>query len=707
MRVVGCALALAAVGAGAGLALAAQEVWRHDYVPLGMWRTALWIGAHGAAAGAAVGVAAAGGVMLLLFLWSALGAARKGRKEGAAGAVREPLVVCPQWAQRQTILLGLLTGVTLLVTPRSSGARFGIPYSALVVSLFALLWAAATLLAARISSAPEDQQSRRQWSKVRWLAVLGFVAAAGLLWIWDRTETPQALLTAAAILLGLSLVAFYGLHGPFRAVHDRVAPLVGRAITGRPALAAAALVLCLSAGLWTIGRVTLNGARAEARQRGRSIILIGIDTLRADCTRPGPSLGNHHDLTPNVRALGERGLVFSTAVAQSPWTLASFASVFTGLYPEEHGAVHLTSKLAPSQTTLAEILREAGYRTCGLVSGEYVATGAGMAQGFEAFDESQVQGGTGISSEAISRKAIEWLRDHRQETFFLFLHYFDPHWIYQDHDAFRFTDGYAGPLRVPAATLKQSEFQEYLGIGRPGFGRRSLPAADLSYLHNLYHEDVAYMDAALGRLFRFLEETGLWDSCFVILTADHGEAFLEHGKLGHNNSVHAEEIHVPLAIAGPSVGAGRVVERPVETRALFGTVLECADVELPAGRPYLTSLLSPDPGGAALVRSACYTTVFGIGGRMLPEPTQCWWTCLQDDRWKLIKAHLGGHSFLFDLAQDPGETRNCKAENEERWREFEKELDRLDAEVRRRAPAGPRPEVSEGHKQRLRALGYL
>jgi len=672
-----------------------------------MWRTSLWLAADGAAEGAAIGAAVAAAVMVLLFLRSAFTGAPKGREGGPPEAAPRRIVLCPQWVQRQVILLGVLTAITLLILPRSPGARFGIPYSALVVSLFGMLWGASTLLAARIVSAVREADRRGQWSRLRWITVLGFADAAAFLWIWERIEPPYALLAAAAVLFGLSVAAFYGLNRPVCFIHDRVAPRLGGAATGRPALAVTALVLCLTAGLWTIGRIALDGPQGEARQQRHGVILIGIDTLRVDCTYPGSSPEGSHDLTPNIRALGARGVVFSTAVAQAPWTLASFASIFTGLYPEEHGAVHLTSKLAPSQTTLAEILREAGYRTCGVVSGEYVATGAGMAQGFEVFDETQVQGGTGISSEAITGKAIEWLRDHREEPFFLFLHYFDPHWIYQDHDAFRFTDGYSGPLRGPATTMTQSEFQEHLGIGRPGFRRAALASADLDYLRNRYYEDVAYMDAGLGRLFHFLDETSLWDSCFVILVADHGEAFLEHGRLGHNNSLHWEEIHVPLAIAGPSVEEGQVIDGPVETRALFSTVLECAGVDPPADRAFPSSLLAPDLAEPGLVRSACYTTILGIAGRPLANPVECWWTCVQDERWKFIKEHFGGHSFLYDLAVDPGETRNCRAENSDCCGELVRELSRLDAEVRRRAPTGPRPKVSEAHKQRLRALGYL
>jgi arylsulfatase A-like enzyme len=693
-----------AVGAATGLALAAREISRQTYLPQGMERTALWLAAEGAAKGAAIGAACASAVMLLLFLRWVL---RSTRSRRSAEVPQPQLEVWPQWAQRQTIALALLTGVALVLLPGASGALFGIPRIMLVIALLAVLWGAATALAARSADAPADRPDDRRWSRLRWLILVALAAAAVFLSLWERSGTWQALLIGIAVLCAASLAAFYGLRRPFHAVYERIAAPIGRALTGRAAGALAALVLLGAVGLWAAGGVTLTRAGAEAAERGHSVILIGIDTLRADCSSPPFSPDTSRELTPNITALGKRGIVFSKAIAQAPWTLASFASVYTGLYPDEHGAIYLTSTLAPTRITLAEILREAGYRTCGVVSGEYVAAGAGMAQGYEAFDETQVQGGTGISSKAVTSKAIDWLRDHKQDPFFMFLHYFDPHWIYQNHEEFDFADAYAGRLREPAATLTQSDFQDHVGITRPGFSPRQFPPEDLAYLRDLYREDVAYMDAALGRLFRFLDEEGLWDSCFVILVADHGEQFLERGKLGHNNSVHAEEIHVPLVIAGPSVQGGQVFDKPVETRSLFTTVLECTGVDPPAGREHPRSLLARDASEPAFARSAVYTTVVGVGGRMLQEPVECWWTSLQDERWKLIRVHLGGRSFLFDLAEDFGETRNCKAANEEVCQRLEEELARLDAQVRRHTPTGPAPEASAEQKRRLRALGYL
>jgi len=569
LRAVACIFGFAAIGAGVGLALSIRGVLQHGYPGIGFWRTSLWLSAQGADRGAAVGLAAGGGVLLLFHL--------------ILRTFRRPFPRLPSTIRRR----------------------------------------------------------------------LGYV------------------------------------------------------IAGRAARAGAGLVLLLTVALGILGWATLNHARAQASRRGRSIILIGIDTLRADCTCLNSPGEHSRALTPNLQAFGAHGTVFSNAVAQAPWTLASFASVVTGLYPGEHGAEHLTSTLAPPQTTLAEVLREAGYRTLGVVSGEYVTTSAGMAQGFEVFDESQVQGGTGISSNAVTDKAIELLRGHGHEPFFLFLHYFDPHWIYQDHKSYDFADGYSGRLREPAATMKQSEFQEYLGTGRPGFGRKSLSDEEITFLRGLYYEDVAHTDEALGRLFAFLDDAGLLDSCLVILVADHGEAFLEHGRLGHNNSLFAEETHVPLMIVGPSVDASRVVDSPVETRDVFSTVLAWVGVPPPAGRQYPDPLLGPVEAAPALVRSAGYTMVLGMEGRMLSQPVECWWTSVQDGRWKLIKEHLRGRSMLFDLENDPGETRNCQAENPDCRRRLERELDRLDDEVRGRAPRTRVPEASEEQQRRLKSLGYL
>jgi arylsulfatase A-like enzyme len=379
----------------------------------------------------------------------------------------------------------------------------------------------------------------------------------------------------------------------------------------------------------------------------------------------------------------------------------------TGLYPSEHGAEQRWSKLAPDQITLAEIAREAGYRTLGVSGAVYVTNASGLRQGFEVFDESQALDHLIVSSRAITDRAIDFVRSYGEEPFFLYLHYFDPHWAYIEHEEYDFADGYQGWLRELTQEMKQNEFAQYVGVTRPRPRRHLFDPDELAYLRDLYEEEIAYTDAQVGRLLRHLRETGLEESSLVIVFADHGEEFMERGNLGHGKTVHEELVNVPLVIAEPPRSGQAIVSRPVETRSLFTTILDFMDLQPPSGRELPTSLLDGGSGEAGPVRSATYTLITGEAGRPLPEPLNLWLTSIRDGRWKLIKAHLHDRVMLYDLASDPGERNECSDEYPEQRMRLERELDRIDARVKSNAPSAAAAGPDADQRRKLKALGYL
>lgn len=471
----------------------------------------------------------------------------------------------------------------------------------------------------------------------------------------------------------------------------------------RGPVALGAVTLALAGGLWLSGAVARGQARAEARARGVNVILIGLDTVRADRTTILSPDQYQRDLTPNLRRyLKPRATVFTRATCQAPWTLPSFASMFTGLYPAQHGAQHLTSKLPKNRLTIAELLREAGYRTLGVVSCVFVTRAAGMGQGFDILDESQVLGHQPITSEELTDRAIALLESNRGEPFFLFAHYFDPHWAYRDHAAYSFADGYRGWVTDPAFELDQSEFRiRYRALGPQQIRSSPLTHKDQSYLSDLYDEDLAYTDEQVGRLLEYIETRGLWDSTMVIVVADHGEEIFDRGFLGHERTLYEELVHVPLAVTVPGEQSA-VSDRPVEARALFGTIADWTGVRLPPGAT--PPALGGDAEPASFVRSATYT--------VHPDPlrgtvARNWITCLADDRWKLVKAHGSGRTALFDLRDDPGELHDCRAEHPDKTREMQRLLEAIDVEVQSAGPAGGAPQIGEEQRRRLESLGYL
>jgi arylsulfatase A-like enzyme len=693
---------LVAVGATLGLALAGREVLRQNYLTEGLWRTSLWVTSRGAFVGSLGALTAGVAVLLLPKAWSALLAMESRPAASPAEARREAARsgVIPQLP----IALLSLTGLALFLIPPNPGRKFGLNYPDLVVGLLAIAWIAGTGLAASILLRLSERERPAALLRLRWLACLSFAFIIAFLWTWAKAQSVQTLsaLTclAAAVGVGLYVTALplFGL------VHDRLLRPLGRFVVGRPGRVLASVALVLVGALWSTSYVTARRARQTATQRGRSVILIGIDTLRADRTSLLVAEEGGRDLTPDLRVqLAARGTVYTHAISQAPWTLPAFASIFTGLYPAEHGAEYRGSMLRASQVTLAELLREAGYRTLGVSSGAYVTRASGLHQGFEVFDESQALGQRSVSSTAVTDTAIRLLRSWGEEPFFLFAHYFDPHWIYQDHADLHFGDSYDGPLRDAAARLNQEEFKQHVGCltpRRPHF----LPPRDRDYLLDLYEEEIAFMDSEIGRLLRYLEEAGLWGTTLVVAVADHGEEFAEHGQLGHQGTLFQELIHVPLVVANPADRGPREVSHPVETRSLFTTVLAFLDLEAPASRTYQVPLGFTAP---SVVRSSTHALSIRRFGGMSSEPEDVWLTCAQTERWKIIKNYHVRREFLFDLQGDPEERRSCGREHPEARLQLEADLGKIDRAVLANAPRRRMPEVDEDHKRRLRALGYL
>ncbi len=486
----------------------------------------------------------------------------------------------------------------------------------------------------------------------------------------------------------------------------RVSRALGRAMSRRIGWALAALISFLTLALWAAGWMVANKARAEVQRGDHNVIVIGLDTVRADHTSLLSTNERERDVTPNLRELASKSILFTKAISQAPWTLPAFSSMFTGLYPEQHGAEQRWQKLPTSQLTLAEILREAGFKTLGVSSGLYVTEASGLHQGFEVFDESLAEGQLNVTSERVTDKAIRMLRRHGKEPFFLFVHYFDPHWVYHDYADYDFAKGAPEWMKELSQTLKQDKFTQQIAKMRGFSGRVLLTQEEMSFLKGLYDEEIAYTDAQVGRLLRQLSESGLDRNTLIILVADHGEELLERGELGHGASVCQEVIHVPLTVAIPGSVKREVRSLPVETRRVFTTVLEFLDIPLPRGDDFPASLLSDDPPGA-LVRSATHKMAIGEVGQLFKKPVDVWWTCVYDGKWKLMREHFRGRLMLFDLVNDPGERRNCAGDNPEVCKRLERELDRRDAMVKRTSPKGPVPEADPEQQRRLKSLGYL
>jgi arylsulfatase A-like enzyme len=408
-----------------------------------------------------------------------------------------------------------------------------------------------------------------------------------------------ALLSALAVVVALS----------------RLRPPVPQGPSGPNRLRASAAGLS-AIGVVMIGVVGVSTAASRAKNEGAAradgrrpnIVLITIDALRADALG---CLSEEAPPTPQIDKLASRGIVFRKAYVQATWTLGSFSSMMTSLYPFEAGTAAGTktpgglSALMEAPPTAAELLSETGYHTVAQLTNPYLTDLFGAIRGFREVRHSlaprpyfqrpvlrlrkalrDAQAGDG--AEVMTRGAEAWLDEGRREPFFLWVHYLDVHEPY-----------------VPPGTTT-SVYRALLRVAEDGGPGEKAEAR--KRLRELYDAEVTYCDHYVGRLLAALEERGLADRSVVILTADHGEAFWEHGVRGHHRHLpggekmyeHDEVLRVPLIMALPDGrDAGTVIDEPVRMLDLMPTILALAGVEIPEhvrGRPLLEWLAQGQSG---------------------------------------------------------------------------------------------------------------
>ncbi len=414
-----------------------------------------------------------------------------------------------------------------------------------------------------------------------------------------------------------------------------------------------------------------------------NVVLVTIDTLRADHLE---AYGYERATAPFIARLASSGVRYARAVSQAPWTLPAMASVHSGLYPIQHGAFEAETALPEAAETLAERLQQVGYNTVAVVSHEFVSAKHGFSQGFEVFDESNVLGHEAVTSRDLTMAALASL-GAVGEPFFLWVHYFDPHFSYVRHPEFGFADGYTGALpdQLTSGRLIAEERQPMAGY-------------DLDYIKAVYDEEIAYTDEWIGTLWQGLEDRYGADDTVVILTADHGEYFLERGRFFHGKDVYGELVDVPLVIAG-TIGPelrGAVVQSVVETRSIPKTVMGL--LGLPGDLFGGVDLLEVARGGAGSPAIAEGTYAFGTDERQVG---------VEFAGWKLIHRLDDNGYQLYDLAADPRQRNDLFPQYGVEHEIVAGMLQRLaglrDLPRLQPQPVGLTPEAIE----RLRGLGYI
>ncbi len=341
----------------------------------------------------------------------------------------------------------------------------------------------------------------------------------------------------------------------------------------------------------------------------RGYVLISLDTLRAD--RLG-AYGYEEETSPFFdRLAAERGVLFERALAPYPSTLVSHMSMFTGLYPPQHGVYPPSRVLPATIPTLPERFRAAGFRTQGHTEGGFVARGFGFERGFEVYDDTGYTADTDI--EETFARGLAFLRAlDPEERFFLFLHSYSIHDPYDPPDRFVETFG-DGPPRPDSGGERLRAFNH---------GETEIAGDEVERFSRRYDASVRYVDGVLEALVDELQALGLLADTTLVVTSDHGEEFLEHGKLGHTQ-LFPESLAVPLLVVHPDLESGRRVTDQVGLVDLAPTLLDVAGLpplEGAAGRSFAAALTSTrrSPQGDRLRRTAGRPALRGDRGDPVP-----------------------------------------------------------------------------------------
>lgn len=452
-----------------------------------------------------------------------------------------------------------------------------------------------------------------------------------------------------------------------------------------------------------------EGALAAAVTPPANVILISLDTLSANYLT---SFGYAPGVSPHIDDILARSFSFRNAYAQYPNTPVSHASIFTGLYPKHHHVYETNPWLRAE--SLVNAVAAHGYVTVGITEDAFVSSDFGFDAGFDWYDNGNDKTANaddktvGHAAETFD-KAQHWLDEFgARAPFFLFVHTYEVHTPYRPEDAAaravadRIDPGYTGPF----VTEYPGKLFE-LGVNT---GYSVMPEEDLKRLAALYAGEISYLDRVVGEFIARVARSNVAERTLVVLTADHGEEFGRHGKLGHGETLYNQALHVPLGFFWPARIKPGTNQSRVELIDVLPTVLDLIEVRNPEQLDG-TSLLPVIRGNRdALVRPAFaeLQTAFGDCRRLkLPDQCHVDRLAVQTERFKLITSKVPVLEELYDLQNDPQETHEVGKDFPDELQRHRALLARYSEPEGKVASSEATPVMDDATRERLRALGYL
>jgi len=446
------------------------------------------------------------------------------------------------------------------------------------------------------------------------------------------------------------------------------------------------------------------------------IVVILIDTLRADRVSP---TDDAYGLTPFLSSLARQGYYFPNVYAQSSWTNPSVATLLTSRYQSQHRITSFNSVLAPDEVTLPEILQQHGYVSGGFVANFLLRANLGFGQGFDRWQTysrnvTTAEGKPGFIKERadrINREALAWLDEVRgrqpRPPVFLYLHYMEPHNPYDppDADLDRVLAGRPRPDREAV-----NDRMQFSNLG-------TFTDDMVQAVKDFYDAEVISVDRALRDLFTELTKRQFLNNAIVVVVADHGEEFREHGLMGHHQTLYEEVLRVPLIILLPEQHSGVTVDPIVSLTDVAPTLLDFAGIAAPAtfeggslrGPMGVRTYRWWPFGGAGRTAPAGLPSTGVAFSELIKEGTQ-----RQRPHERAVVAgkekvilDVDGTSEFYDLRADPGETNPGALSSEVRAHLTAGLADFMThtAQQQRGAPT-PKGTIDDETRERMRALGY-
>jgi arylsulfatase A-like enzyme len=434
-------------------------------------------------------------------------------------------------------------------------------------------------------------------------------------------------------------------------------------------------------------------ARADSLRAGlagANVVLVILDAARAESFG---AYGYPRATTPQIDRIAAEGVLFERAYTPAVYTLGAMSSLWTSQYPDRHHSeVSFSARLPKDRLTLAELLSAQGIHTAGFVANAVAGAAFGFDRGFVEFEE--VFRTLGSGAEVFREVLPPWLARNRDRRFFAYVHFREPHFPYDPEPPFDTLFGPEGP--IPRAARRDFGYFTDVNQGRRPFGDQ-----EREHLVRLFDGNLAYADREVGALRQAMEATGLWERSVVIVAADHGEELFERGWIGHNVHLYEPSVHIPLIVRFPQGRgpAGRRVAALADLLDLAPTIADVLGVRGLGGsdREFQGRSLLPVVAGAAGKPAVLSRTVWD-------RPRYA----LRDERNKFFYDTRTGEERLFDLAADPGETRDLARSEPLRAAYYRQALHAWTLQLARRGPAGQEAaELSREQCENLRSLGYI